>query len=150
RFSRAWRNGLWRLALASVVAIAIGWWLHAIAACLLVVAIAWLALGAYRLRGFGRWLESGRRTPDAGASGLWAELEYLISNRRRVSFDEKRNLVGLLRAFRDAAAALPDAVIALDGDHRIQWFNAAARHLLGLKYPEDVGGHVTNLLRAPR
>jgi two-component system, OmpR family, phosphate regulon sensor histidine kinase PhoR len=150
RFSRAWRNGLWRLALASVVALAIGWWLHAIAACLLVVAIVWLALGAYRLRGFGRWLESGRRPPDASGSGLWAEIEYLISNRRHASFEEKRNLVGLLRAFRDAAAALPDAVIALDGDHRIQWFNAAARHLLGLKYPEDVGGHVTNLLRAPR
>jgi two-component system phosphate regulon sensor histidine kinase PhoR len=150
RLSRAWRNGLWRLALASVVALAIGWWLHAIAACLLLVAAAWLAAGLYRVRGFARWLESGRRSPDASGSGLWAELEYLIANRRRASFEEKRNLVGLLRAFRDAAAALPDAVIALDGDHRIQWFNAAARHLLGLKYPEDVGGHVTNLLRAPR
>ncbi len=150
RLSRAWRNGIWRLALASAVALAIGWWLHAIAACLLAVAAIWLSLGAYRLRGFARWLESGRRRPDARGSGLRAELEHLISSRRRASFDEKRHLVGLLRAFRDAAAALPDAVIALDGDHRIQWFNAAARHLLGLKYPEDVGGHVTNLLRAPR
>jgi two-component system, OmpR family, phosphate regulon sensor histidine kinase PhoR len=150
RFSRAWRNALWRLALASFVALAIGWWLHAIAACLLVVAAIWLALGAYRLRAFGRWLESGRRPPSASGSGLWAELEYLISSRRQASFAEKRHLVGLLRAFRDAAAALPDAVVALDGDHRIQWFNAAARDLLGLKYPQDVGGHVTNLLRAPR
>ena len=150
RFARAWRNGLWQLAIATLIALAVGWWLHAIATCLLAVAVVWMALGAYRLRVFGRWLESGRRPPDASGSGLWAELEYLISNRRRTSFEEKRNLVELLRAFRDAAAALPDAVIALDGDHRIQWFNAAARHLLGLKYPEDVGGHVTNLLRAPR
>jgi two-component system, OmpR family, phosphate regulon sensor histidine kinase PhoR len=150
RFSRAWRNGLWHLALASVVALAIGAWLHAIAACLLVVAAVWLVLGLYRLQAFGRWLESGRRAPDASGSGLWAELEYLIAGRRKVSFEEKRHLVGLLRAFRDAASALPDAVVALDDDHRIQWFNAAARHLLGLKYPEDVGGHVTNLLRAPR
>ncbi len=150
RFSRAWRNTLWRAALASVVALAIGWWLHAIAACLLVVAVAWLALGIFRLRAFGRWLESSRRPPNASGSGLWAELEYLISGRRQAAFAEKRHLVGLLRAFRDAAAALPDAVVALDDDHRIQWFNAAARNLLGLKYPEDVGGHVTNLLRAPR
>ena len=150
RFSHAWRNALWRLALAAVVALAVGWWLHAIAASLLVVAVAALALGFRRLRGFGRWLESGRRSPDASSSGIWAELEYAISKRRRASFEEKRHLVGLLRAFRDAASALPDAVIALDGDHRIQWFNAAARTLLGLQYPEDVGGHVTNLLRAPR
>ena len=150
RLARAWRNGIWRIALAVAIAIAVGWWLHAIAACLLVVAIAWLVLGSYRTREFGNWLESGRRTPAASGSGLWAELQYLVARRRQATFTEKRHLVGLLRAFRDAAAALPDAVVALDDDHRIQWFNAAARNLLGLKYPQDVGGHVTNLLRAPR
>ena len=150
RFTRAWRNGIWRLALASAIALVAGWWLHAIAACLLVVAVIWLGLGAYRFAQLGQWLESGRRQPDASGSGLWAEMQYLVSRRRQASFAEKRHLVGLLRAFRDAAAALPDAVVALDGDHRIQWFNSAARTLLGLKYPEDVGGHVTNLLRAPR
>ena len=77
-------------------------------------------------------------------------MQYLVARRRQAAFSEKRHLVKLLRAFRDAAAALPDAVVALDDDHRIQWFNAAARNLLGLKYPQDVGGHVTNLLRAPR
>ena len=150
RFARAWRNGIWRLAAAVAVAIAIGWWLHAIAACVLVVAVVALLLGALRMRAFGRWLESGRRQPDATGSGLWAEMQYLVARRRQAAFSEKRHLVKLLRAFRDAAAALPDAVVALDEDHRIQWFNAAARNLLGLKYPQDVGGHVTNLLRAPR
>ena len=150
RFARAWRNGIWRLAAAVVVAIAVGWWLHAIAACVLVVAVVALLLGALRMRAFGRWLESGRRQPDATGSGLWAEMQYLVARRRQAAFSEKRHLVRLLRAFRDAAAALPDAVVALDDDHRIQWFNAAARNLLGLKYPQDVGGHVTNLLRAPR
>ena len=150
RFARAWRNGIWRLAAAVVVAIAVGWWLHAIAACVLVVAVVALLLGALRMRALGRWLESGRRAPDAAGSGLWAEMQYLVARRRQAAFSEKRHLVRLLRAFRDAAAALPDAVVALDDDHRIQWFNAAARNLLGLKYPQDVGGHVTNLLRAPR
>ncbi|MET0229539.1 MAG: phosphate regulon sensor histidine kinase PhoR [Rhodanobacteraceae bacterium] len=150
RFARAWRNGLWQLAIATLIALAVGWWLHAIAACVLVVAVVALVLGALRTRALGRWIESGRRTPDANGAGLWAEMQYLIGRRRQASFVEKRHLVALLRAFRDAAAALPDAVVALDDDHRIQWFNAAARDLLGLKYPEDVGGHVTNLLRSPR
>jgi two-component system phosphate regulon sensor histidine kinase PhoR len=150
RFARAWRNDLWQLAIATLIALAVGWWLHAIAACVLFVAVVALAIGALRARALGRWIESGRRAPDATGSGLWAEMQYLIGRRRQASFVEKRHLVALLRAFRDAAAALPDAVIALDDDHRIQWFNAAAHDLLGLKYPEDVGGHVTNLLRAPR
>jgi two-component system phosphate regulon sensor histidine kinase PhoR len=132
-----------------VAAFAIGAWLHAITACLLAVCASCLVWGAYRLARFGRWLQSGRREPDT-SSGFWSDLEEIVARRRRTAFAGKRQLVGLLRAFRDAAAALPDAVIALDGEHRIQWFNAAARTLLGLAYPQDVGGYVTNLLRAPR
>ena len=124
--------------------------LHAVLVCVLVVALACLAVGVYRLARLGRWLDSGRRTPATSGSSVWAELERMIAVRRHAAFVGKRHLVGLLRAFRDAAAALPDAVVALDGDHRIQWFNAAARTLLGLSYPQDIGGHVTNLLRAPR
>jgi two-component system phosphate regulon sensor histidine kinase PhoR len=149
RLSRSLRTLLWSIGGAFVAAFAIGWWLHAIAACLLAVAASCLAWGAYRLARFGRWLESGRRRPDA-SSGLWFDLEEIVARRRSAAFAEKRQLVGLLRAFRDAASALPDAVVALDGEHRIQWFNAAARTLLGLAYPQDVGGYVTNLLRAPR
>jgi two-component system phosphate regulon sensor histidine kinase PhoR len=149
RHSRSLRTLLWSVGSALIAAFAIGWWLHAIAACLLAVAAPCLAWGAYRLARFDRWLESGRRRPDA-SSGFWSDVEETVARRRRIAFAEKRQLVGLLRAFRDAAAALPDAVVALDGEHRIQWFNAAARALLGLAYPEDIGGPVTNLLRAPR
>jgi two-component system phosphate regulon sensor histidine kinase PhoR len=150
RFTRAWRTALWPIALSFVVAIVAGVALRAVAACALAVALGWLAFGFFRFVALGRWIESGRRAPRATGAGPWAEIEHLIARRRDASFAEKRNLIGLLRAFRDAAAALPDAVVALDDDHRIQWFNSAARTLLGLQYPQDVGGHVTNLLRAPR
>jgi len=149
RLARAWRILGWRMAIAFAGAILVGWWLHAMAACVLLVALFFLGLGIYRFAQLGRWLESGRRTPLIGG-GISAEFQTLIARRRQTAFDEKRNLIGHLRAFRDAAAALPDAVVALDDAHRIEWFNSAARTLLGLKYPQDVGGHVTNLLRAPR
>jgi len=150
RLARAWRNAFWRIGLAYVAAALIGVWLHALVPCLLAVTVAVLGLGVFRLVQLGRWIDSGRRAPAATGSGIWAEIQHQIARRRHSSFTEKRNLVGLLRAFRDAAAALPDAVIALDNDHRIQWFNRAARTLLDLEYPQDIGGHVTNLLRAPR
>jgi two-component system phosphate regulon sensor histidine kinase PhoR len=150
RFARAWRNAFWRIGLAYVAAALIGVWLHALALCLLAVTAVLLGLGVVRLVQLGRWIDSGQRVPAVTGTGIWAEIQHQIARRRLSSFTEKRNLVGLLRAFRDAAAALPDAVIALDNDHRIQWFNRAARTLLGLEYPQDIGGHVTNLLRAPR
>src|SRR4029453_14596548 len=106
--------------------------------CVLAVTAFLLGFGAFRLAQLGRWIESGRRGPALGGTGNWGETEHRTARRRQASFTEKRHLVGLLRAFRDAAAALPDAVIALDNDHRIQWFNAAARALLGLEYPQDI------------
>ena len=150
RFARAWRNAFWRIGLAYIAAALIGVLVHALVPCLLAVTLALLGLGVFRLVQLGRWIDSGQRAPAATGTGIWAEIQHQIARRRQSSFTEKRNLIGLLRAFRDAAAALPDAVIALDNDHRIQWFNRAARSLLGLEYPQDIGGHVTNLLRAPR
>ena len=55
---------------------------------------------------------------------------------RRQSRVGKRRLVGMLRAYRALADALPDAVIVAERDsQRITWFNAAANRLLGLHYP---------------
>ncbi|MRT52145.1 PAS domain-containing protein, partial [Xylella fastidiosa subsp. multiplex] len=48
-------------------------------------------------------------------------------------------LLEMLRTYRAAAAALPDAVVVVDCNSQcIQWFNAAANTLLGLRYPSDL------------
>ena len=48
-----------------------------------------------------------------------------------------RRLAGQLRALRNAAAALPDALVLLDREGRVRWFNEAAVRLLGLRRPRD-------------
>ena len=46
----------------------------------------------------------------------------------------------MLRAYRAAAAALPDAIVVVErNSQRILWFNEAATRLLGLRYPRDTG-----------
>lgn len=146
----AWRSTGWHLAAAILVTIAIGGWLHVMIPALLVVAVAALVVGIFHLTRIGHLLTSRQRVPTAAGSGIWDELQNLVGRRQRAATHEKRRLVGLLRAFRDAAAALPDAVVVLDPEQRIQWFNGAAGSLLGFKYPQDIGGHLTNLVRAPR
>jgi two-component system, OmpR family, phosphate regulon sensor histidine kinase PhoR len=150
RLSRAWRSSGWRLAALVMLTLALGGWLHALSECLLVLASGALVVGVFRLARLGHLLTSRQRVPAADGSGIWDELQNLVRRRQRGARDEKRRLLRHLRAFRDAASAMPDAVVALDLDRRIQWFNTAAGHLLGLKYPQDIGGHLTNLVRAPR
>ena len=51
----------------------------------------------------------------------------------------KRRLLDMLRAYRAAAAALPDAIVIVDRDsQRVLWFNEAAAPLLGLRHPRDI------------
>ncbi|WP_423930921.1 histidine kinase dimerization/phospho-acceptor domain-containing protein, partial [Dokdonella sp.] len=42
--------------------------------------------------------------------------------------------------------ALPDALVAIDENRRISWFNTAAGSLLGLKHPADLGKTVVEAI----
>src|SRR5690606_855600 len=60
----------------------------------------------------------------------------------------KRRLLEMLRAYRAAADALPDAVVVVDRNtQRILWFNEAATGLLGLVHPRDMGAPVAECLQ---
>ncbi len=50
-----------------------------------------------------------------------------------------RRLASNLHDLRSAAASLPDAIVLLDQQQRVRWFNHAAEALLGLSHPHDRG-----------
>ena len=50
-----------------------------------------------------------------------------------------RRIASNLRDLRNAASQLPDAVVLLDRQQQIRWFNHAAEDLLGLRRPQDRG-----------
>src|SRR5690606_39728793 len=61
----------------------------------------------------------------------------------------KRRLVEMLRSYRAAATALPDAVVVVDRNtQRMQWFNEAATSLLGLRHPGDMDAPLVERLRS--
>jgi len=61
----------------------------------------------------------------------------------------RAQLFGLLRAFRDAAGALPDALVAIGDEQRIRWFNTAAGSMLGLDYPRDLDARLDEAVSIP-
>jgi len=149
RFGAAWRSTGWRIAAVLAVALLAGLALHVLALALAIAFAVLFVLTLWRLARLSRQI-SERQWPVAPGAGIWDALQNARRDGQRRRIAEKRRLVAALHAFRDAAAALPDGVVALDDDGRIDWFNAAARGLLGLKYPHDIGAHLTNLLRSPR
>jgi two-component system phosphate regulon sensor histidine kinase PhoR len=105
---------------------------------LAVTAILLLGLQVWRLQALVVRLGARQRALPAGR-GLWGELDRLLDRGQREMRARKRRLIGMLRAYRAAAAALPDAVVVVARDQqRILWFNESATSLLGLRYPHDI------------
>ena len=136
----AWRQSLIRLALFFAIALGIGllvgqpWWALGIACAVLAARAYWRL---YRVLRFLDWRRQLRTVDDQGS---WAALETLIHRRQTENRTRTRRLVRLLRAYRQAATAMPDgALIVHRRDGRLVWFNKTARQLLGLHYPHSLG-----------
>lgn len=95
------------------------------------------------------WLWKERSLTPPSGSGSWEPLfngMYRLQQRNR---RRRRELATLIRRFRNGAESLPDAVVVFRSEGNIVWCNKLAQHLLGLRWPDDAGQPISNLLRSP-
>lgn len=148
---RPWQHTLLRLAVVLAAGMLVGlligqFWLGVTLALLAI--LVWQYVRLHRVL---QRLHSRERLHLPDGPGIWSDLDALLFVRQREGVRRKRRLLGALRSFRQAAAALPDAVLVLDRrDLGIQWFNESAVRLLGLQPRQDIGVRFLNLVRAPR
>ena len=95
-----------------------------------------------------RWLERGDSPEPPRARGAWDELHALLHRTRRESARREAGLAQAVERWRQAARALPDGVVILDGD-RIAWCNDNASLHLEIDPARDVGTSITHLVRIP-
>jgi two-component system, OmpR family, phosphate regulon sensor histidine kinase PhoR len=105
-------------------------------ALVLACCLGWVLFRTVRLL---RRLQQHRRQPAPQGGGIWGDIDMQLWRRDRQARAQRRRLLDGLQAFRAAAAVLPDGVIVLDRRGEILWFNTAAKRLLGLRYPKDLG-----------
>ena len=110
----AWRQSLLRSILLYSAAIAIGWWSGQMAWALLGATVLVAARGYWRLFRVLRFLDWRQQLRTVHGQGLWAALETLIYRRQTETRARARRLVRLLRAYRQAATAMPDGALIVD------------------------------------
>ncbi|NQD38474.1 phosphate regulon sensor histidine kinase PhoR [Permianibacter sp. IMCC34836] len=145
-----WLTELWLIGTATLLVWLPFNWFGYGAEFLIVALAAYLAWHLYQLRQFVFWLSQNARAVPDNVPGVWHEIYhqiYLAQKRRRRT---KRRLTQIIGEFRDSTNALHDAAVTLGSYGEIIWFNHAARELLGLRTPQDVGQRISNLLRHPK
>ena len=139
------------IAIIAVVALLAGLALDA-ATGWAVLAFGTLALLAYhltKLAALVRWLREPRAGTVPEARGSWDDAFALLYRFERAAAREAERLSRALMRWRQAGEALPDGVVILDAQNRIEWCNEGAARHFGLDLGTDVGRPVINLVRQP-
>ena len=112
--------------------------------------LAYLLISYRRMAQLQRWLAEGplKRDPpvQGGMLGDVADRMQHTHALLQKQLDEADATVARLR---ESYAALKDGIVMLGPDNAIEWANASALALLGLRYPQDVGQALGNLVRDP-
>ena len=143
----AWTRTLGQLAAVLLGALLVGLLAGQPWPVLTIAALGVVAWHYWKLRNVLLRLTARQRLAPPSGVGIWNELDRLLYRGQNEMRGRKRRLVAMLRAYRAAAAALPDAVVVVErNSQRVQWFNEAATPLLGLRYPRDIGLPLGTLL----
>ena len=130
--------------------------------------VAWLAAGAgwalgvlaagaaaivgfhlHHLQRFTDWAAGPLDAPVPEGRGVWGPALLAMHKRVRMRVAVQRDLRHMIARFQQAAEAIPDGIVVLDRNHRIEWANPRALAQLGLDLDHDVGQPIVNLVRQP-
>ncbi|MGV8942849.1 phosphate regulon sensor histidine kinase PhoR [Thermomonas sp.] len=144
----AWQRAIAQLLALYLVAVVIGVLIGQLWPLLAIVSMTVVAWNYWRIWRLQQQFTGQRRLSPARGRSVWSDIERLLHRRQDDAHNRKRRLLGMLRAYRTAAAVLPDAVVIIDrNSQRVLWFNEACEHLLGFRYPRDKDQPVAQLLK---
>jgi two-component system phosphate regulon sensor histidine kinase PhoR len=149
--SPVWLSGLAAVALVALAALIAGLSGGAGAACAVVgigaiVVVGWHLLQLDRLQ---RWAAGPIDAQVPEGRGAWGRVFTALYRRVRLRSARQRDLRLALDRFESGAEAMPEGVVVLDGNNRIEWANSRAERHLGIDGRKDRGAPIVNLVRQP-
>ncbi|MFK8048031.1 MAG: phosphate regulon sensor histidine kinase PhoR [Halioglobus sp.] len=148
RTSKVWLTSLRRVLLLVFLGMFTGWLFgHALIGASLSIA-AVLAHWFYQLWRIQAWLSQPESAPPEGY-GIWGDVFDRIYHLRRKEKEARQQLQSTVDYLRNSFASMRDGAVMVDEKGAIAWSNQAAERLLGLRYPDDSGQAILNLIRVP-
>ncbi len=95
------------------------------------------------------WIRNRKEITAPDPRGIFEDLCREIDYLRERHKKRKKKLGTYLKQFQQATRALPDSTVVLDENGGVQWANKAATDMLGIRWPEDSGQRLSNLVRVP-
>ncbi|HSB96103.1 MAG TPA: phosphate regulon sensor histidine kinase PhoR [Spongiibacteraceae bacterium] len=144
-----WKSEFYRLLLWLSAGLLLGWLLNLTPWGVALAACGFAARSIYKLHKLQQWLAHRSSIEPPEASGMWGEVMDGLYRMQQKYRRERVRLRALISYLRESFTSLPYGAVIIDSENNIEWSNSAAQTLLGLRYPEDSGQQIVNLVRAP-
>ena len=148
RYSSLWtfakqdlRLLLFFLIIAGLVGLGIGYFWS----CIFIAFVVFFTLQLRSLYLVNDWIANNPYDVPPNLNGIWGYLTFTVPSAKNVLFKE---MVGLIDRAQSSLVALAEAVVLIDDQHQIEWWNPAAERLLGIS-PLDRGRNLLTILRQP-
>jgi len=144
----SWLAAAGRIVLVAALSAALGSIYGYPREAVIIVLLALIGFWLYQMQRVQLWLHQPKQVPP-DAFGIWGELLARIYLHQKRSLEAQAHLQSTVEYLEDSFAAMRDGVVMVDEHGAIKWLNQAVEPLLGLRYPEDTGQTLTNLVRVP-
>ena len=111
-----------------------------------IIVIAWIM---YSMTTLQRWIDNPEENKFNLEFGQSYRMYRQILRKNQKYKRRKRRLTSVISEFRQAVSALPDTIVLVDQNGKINWANANAAKLLGIQWPDDAGVRFNDLMREP-
>ncbi len=127
-----------------LIGFGIGW-----AEALLLALLPLLVRHGWNLFRLARLIRRQHRLVPPFPSGIWGDLYRAIGQYQQRGRKGRKRQLRFFRRFREAANSVPDALVVLDKNRRIEWANPAAQVLMDLHWPRDDGKPLSAVFEHP-
>lgn len=145
----SWKRLALELFLACIPALILGAFVGHLPWFLLAAVTGLLIWHFWNLMRLSWWLWVDRSMTPPPGRGSWEPLLYGLHQMQMRNKKRRRELGSLIKRFRSGAESLPDAVVLTTEEGAIFWCNGLAQQILNLRWPDDSGQNILNLLRYP-
>lgn len=145
----SWKRLALELFLCCIPALILGAFLGHLPWFLLAAVTGLLIWHFWNLMRLSWWLWVDRSMTPPPGSGSWEPLLYGLHQMQMRNKKRRRELGSLIKRFRSGAESLPDAVVLTTEEGAMFWCNGLAQQILNLRWPDDNGQNILNLLRYP-
>jgi two-component system phosphate regulon sensor histidine kinase PhoR len=132
------------LVIASFIGFGIGYfWI-----CIVIAFLAFFATQVRSLYRVNEWISNRPYDAPPNINGIWGALLFNVYRAQRQERVVQAEMVELIDRAQSSLVALKEAVVLIDENQQIEWWNPAAEHLLGIS-PDDRRRNILTLLRQP-